>query len=541
MSVLLDVTDLTVTYPGTTGAVGAVRGASFAIARGETLALVGEAGSGKSSVAHALLGLAGSARVTGSALFEGRDLLAMPERRVRAIRGAEIAMIFQHPHASFHPSLTVGWQIAETLRIHTGAGRVEARRRATDLLELVAVPDAAHRLDAFPHEFSGGMLQRAMIARAIALRPRLLIADEPTTALDATVQADILRLLRSLQHDLGMAILLITHDFGVVANSADDVCLMRDGRTVETAPVRTMLTAPRDAYAANVLKTLRALEAPRPATMRVGADTRPLVRVEHVSKVYAARSRSFVGRPTDSVHAVHDVSFDIRRGETLSLVGETGSGKTTLARCIAGLMPVTSGRIAFDGTDLAARSGNELRSMRRHIQLVFQDPYGSLNPRHRIGPTIAEPLVVHGVGTADERRLHVLGLLERVGLPRDVVDRYPAELSGGQRQRVGIARAIALGPALVICDEPVSALDVSIRAQLLDLLADLQQQLGLTYLFISHDLSVVRHVSDRVAVMHRGSIVELADTAAVFDRPAHPYTRQLLDAMLSLDAPAAGR
>jgi peptide/nickel transport system ATP-binding protein len=522
---LLDVTGLTVSFDTPEGVVEAVRGLSFSVDRGQTLAIVGESGAGKSVAAHTILGLVRGARVAGTATFDGRDLLKLEPRALRAIRGAEIAMIFQNPHSSLHPAFRIGAQIEEAIRIHRSVSHAETRRTAIELLGQVGIVNPERRIDDYPHQYSGGMLQRAMIAMAIALKPRLLIADEPTTALDVTVQAQILRLLRTLQEEMGLAIMLITHDFGVVAGMADDVLVMRNGKTVEYAPHRDVLLEPKDQYTRSLLTVAPKPRAPAPVT------TQPLIVVEQLVKTF--------GENGSAILAVNDVSLEIMRGETLSVVGETGSGKSTLARCITRLTDVTSGRIRFDGADITSLGAPSMRPIRRRMQMVFQDPFGSLNPRRTVGVSLEEPLVIHNVGDRTTREARVRELMEMVGLEEAHRKRYPSELSGGQLQRACIARALALNPDLLVCDEPVSALDVSIRAQILNLFIDLQARLGLTCLFISHDLSVVRHLSDRVAVMQLGKIVEIGKVDDVFERPQHDYTRSLLEAIPSNDPEVA--
>jgi peptide/nickel transport system ATP-binding protein len=458
-------------------------------------------------------------------MFDGRDLLSMTPRALRAIRGAELAMIFQNPHSSLHPAFRIGAQIEEAIRIHADVSRAGARRTAINLLGQVGIVNAERRVDDYPHQYSGGMLQRAMIAMAIALKPRLLIADEPTTALDVTVQRQILRLLRSLQEESGLAMVLITHDFGVVAGMADDVMVVRHGTSVEYSPQREVLLDPKGDYTRSLLSI-----EPKTRIPPVAA-THPIVVVEHLVKTFDGDG--------GAIRAVDDVSLGIMRGETLSIVGETGSGKSTLARCVTRLTEITSGRIQFDGVDITSLDARALRPIRRRMQMVFQDPFGSLNPRRTVGASIEEPLVIHGAGDTAAREARVRELIDMVGLDAAHRNRYPSELSGGQLQRACIARAIALQPGRLVCDEPVSALDVSIRAQILNLFIDLQARLNLTCLFISHDLSVVRHLSDRVAVMQRGKIVEIGTVSEIFEQPKHDYTRALLDAIPSTNPDTA--
>ncbi|PVX81665.1 ABC transporter ATP-binding protein [Paraburkholderia unamae] len=567
MSQLLEVRDLRVNF----GAHEAVRGVSFDIAAGETLALVGESGSGKSATALSLMQLvAQPGRVTGSVRFEGRELLGLPPKAVRALRGRQISMIFQEPMTSLNPVLPVGAQIVETLRQHETLSRQAARARAVELLDLVRIPEPQRRFDDYPHELSGGQRQRVMIAMAVACRPRLLIADEPTTALDVTIQARILELLDALRRELSMSLLLITHDLGVVADHADRVAVMLAGRKVEEAATPELFAHPRHAYTRGLLSaslnladdlhyqswTLPEIRhnvtsdrpgeeggfvvVPRKVPERAvssiqAADAAPLLAVRDLRVTYAQRH----GAPAH--HAVDGVSFDIGRGETVGLVGESGCGKSTLSRAIMRLTPVANGSIALEGTDLVALGERALRPLRRKVQMVFQDPYASLNPRRTVGDILETVLAVNGVGDATARRARVRSVLERVGLPAASLGRFPHEFSGGQRQRIGIARALVLEPALLICDEPVSALDVSIQAQILNLLVELKRELGLSMLFISHDLSVVRYIADRVHVMQQGKIVESGDHENIWRAPRHPYTRTLLAAIpgRELEAEAA--
>ncbi|WP_028203690.1 ABC transporter ATP-binding protein [Paraburkholderia nodosa] len=567
MSQLLEVRDLRVSF----GAHEAVRGVSFDIAAGETLALVGESGSGKSATALSLMQLVPEpGRVTGSVRFEGRELLGLPPRSVRELRGKQISMIFQEPMTSLNPVLSVGAQIVETLRQHEALSRRAARARAVELLDLVRIAEPQRRFDDYPHELSGGQRQRVMIAMAVACRPRLLIADEPTTALDVTIQARILELLDTLRRELSMSLLLITHDLGVVADHADRVAVMLAGHKVEEAPTADLFAHPRHAYTRGLLGaslnladdlhyrswTLpeirhtasadRASEeaafvvVPRKAPERTASelkttDTAPLLAVRDLRVAYPQRH----GAP--ALHAVDGVSFNIGRGESVGLVGESGCGKSTLSRAIMRLVPVAGGSIALDGTELVPLRERALRPLRRKVQMVFQDPYASLNPRRTVGDILETVLAVNGVGDAAARRVRVRSALERVGLPAAALARFPHEFSGGQRQRIGIARALVLEPALLICDEPVSALDVSIQAQILNLLVELKRELGLSMLFISHDLSVVRYIADRVHVMQQGKIVESGDHQDIWRAPRHPYTRALLAAIpgRELEAEAA--
>jgi peptide/nickel transport system ATP-binding protein len=513
---LVHVTDLSVEF----GELRAVDALSFRLEHGAALALVGESGSGKSTVASALLGLhrGTGARVGGSVQVAGTDVQQASDDELRRLRGAKAAMVFQDPLSSLDPYYAIGDQIAEVSRVHTRASRRAARARAVDVLDRVGIADASRRSRSRPHEFSGGMRQRALIAMALACEPDLLIADEPTTALDVTVQAQILDLLHTLREETGMGLLLVTHDVGVAAESADEVLVMRHGRVVEQGPVGGVLGAPSQPYTRKLLGAVPRVDAPRAPSRAAG---------EVVLEATGLR-REF-GRGKGAFAAVDDVSLTIRRGETLGVVGESGSGKTTLGRMLVGLLEPTAGAIKPGG------------GVRPEVQMVFQDPVSSLNPRRTVGESIADPLRARG--DRDERRVRgrVRELLERVGLEGAHYDRYPHEFSGGQRQRVGIARALAADPSVIVCDEPVSALDVTTQAQVVALLGELQRELGLALVFVAHDLAVVRQVSDRVAVMRRGRIVESGPADEVYDNPRDPYTRQLLAAVPALDPEVAAR
>ncbi|MGV9272774.1 dipeptide ABC transporter ATP-binding protein [Streptomyces griseosporeus] len=553
---LVEVTDLGVAF----GAVRAVDGLSLRLDPGASLALVGESGSGKSTVAAALLGLhrGTGARVTGSVRVAGTDVQRASEEELRRLRGAKAAMVFQDPLSSLDPYYAVGDQIAEVYRVHARVSRRAARARAVEVLDRVGIPDAVRRSRARPHEFSGGMRQRALIAMALACGPELLIADEPTTALDVTVQAQILDLLHTLRAETGMGLLLVTHDVGVAAESADDVLVMRHGRVVERGPVAEVLGAPREPYTRELLGAVPRVDAVREAGAGAGAGAgaaaaAAVAAAEGVTGTEArasgagvlptaveapgAEAREVVlearglrrefGRGKRAFTAVYDVSVTVRRGETLGIVGESGSGKTTLGRMLVGLLEPTSGEVRFEGR---ARDG-----VHPAVQMVFQDPVSSLNPRRSVGESIADPLRARGERDEARIRERVRELLERVGLEGAHHDRYPHEFSGGQRQRVGIARALAADPRVIVCDEPVSALDVTTQSQVVALLGELQRDLGLALVFVAHDLAVVRQVSDRVAVMRRGRIVEEGPADEVYDAPRDPYTRQLLAAVPSLD------
>ncbi|MCO5969642.1 ABC transporter ATP-binding protein [Actinoallomurus soli] len=527
--VVLSVRELSVEYSTGAGAFRAVDGVSFDLTAGAALGVVGESGSGKSTTALALLGLHRNtdARVTGRILLGGPDgveVNGLDDEGVRRVRGGRIAMIFQDPMTALDPYYRIGDQIAEVYRVHSGADRRAAWTRAVEVLDRVGIPDAARRARARPHEFSGGMRQRALIAMALACEPEILVADEPTSALDVTVQAQILDLLDELRADTGMALLLVTHDLGVVSRSADEVLVMHRGEIVERGPVREVLRAPARPYTRALLDAVPRIDAPRDARPVPGE---PLLTVAGVTREFRRPGR---GLRRETTRAVDDVSLDVRRGETLGVVGESGSGKTTLVRMMVGLLPPTSGRIVFGGETITGLPDRRLRRIRRDMQMVFQDPASSLNPRRTVGDGIADPLRVRGVPDGEARRT-ARELMERVGLDPARHDRYPHEFSGGQCQRVGIARALALRPRLLVCDEAVSALDVSTQAQILDLLRDVQEEYGLTIVFVSHDLAVIRQVSDRVAVLRGGALVELADVEKLYASPTHEYTRSLLAAV----------
>ncbi|MFH9889702.1 dipeptide ABC transporter ATP-binding protein [Streptomyces luteogriseus] len=517
---LVDVTGLRVDF----GALRAVDGLSFRLEEGAALALVGESGSGKSTVASALLGLhrGTGARVEGSVEVAGTDVQRASDEELRRLRGGRAAMVFQDPLSSLDPYHAIGDQIAEVYRVHTRASRRAARARAVEVLDRVGIPDAARRSRSRPHEFSGGMRQRALIAMALACEPRLLIADEPTTALDVTVQAQVLDLLHTLREETGMGLLLVTHDVGVAAESVDEVLVMRHGRAVEHGPAGGVLGAPAEPYTRELLAAVPRLDAPRKAS----TDPAEVV-------LEATGLRRDFGRGKRAVTAVDDVSLTLRRGETLGIVGESGSGKTTLGRMLVGLLEPTAGTLAFEGRPHTG--------VNPAVQMVFQDPVSSLNPRRSVGESIADPLRARGERRERSIRERVGELLERVGLEAGHYDRYPHEFSGGQRQRAGIARALAADPRVIVCDEPVSALDVTTQAHVVALLGELQRELGLALVFVAHDLAVVRQVSDRVAVMRHGRIVEEGPVAEVYESPRDPYTGQLLAAVPALDPETAAR
>ena len=511
---------------------------SFAVQPGETLSLAGESGSGKSLTALSIMRLlSNSLRVRGGSIrLAGRELTDISERAMRSVRGAEIAMIFQEPMTSLNPVMTIGAQLAEAIRIHGADGGAGAEARAKDMLDAVHIGEAARRLGQYPHELSGGMRQRVMIAMALSCRPKILIADEPTTALDVTVQAQILKLMRELRSEFGAAILLITHDMGVVAEMADRVAILQAGRLVEEGATLDIFERPREPYTRQLLDAVPRLgafagtDAPPRVTNKPLAPTArdPVLFVRNLEVTYG-RGKSWL-RGAVPAPTVKGVSFELKPGQTLGLVGESGSGKSTIGKAVLGLLPF-AGEVVLDGVAIAGLSAREMKPVRRSAQMIFQDPYASLDPRMSIGAAIAEPLVIHGIGNAAERRALVARLLERVRLSPDHASRYPHEFSGGQRQRICIARAIALEPKLIVADESVSALDVSVRGQVLDLMLELQEEMGLAYLFISHDMAVIERMSHHVAVMRGGEIVEHGARRQVFENPSHAYTKALMQAV----------
>lgn len=528
---LLEIRNLSIDFPSRAGTVHAVADVSWSVGPGETLAILGESGSGKSVSASAVLDLIDTPPAViakGEILYRGQDLLKASREERRAINGWKISMIFQDPLAALNPVYPVGWQIAETLRVH-GVDKATAYKRVIDLLAKVGIDDPERRARQYPHQFSGGQRQRIMIASAIALEPELLIADEPTSALDVTVQAQVLALLKDLQAESGMGIVLITHDLGVVEKVADRIIVMQAGRVVETGTAAEIMNAPRHPY---TRKLLDAMPGRHGFVTDLSTNRgKRLLEVEKVSRIYGVEPGKIEEAGPNAIRAVDEASFTLCQGETLGIVGESGSGKSTLARMLLGLERPTSGTIRFDGKDLNRMSASETFKVRRRMQFVFQDPTASLNPRMTIEQIVSEPWAIHSdVLPKREWRAKAVDLLERVGLKADHVDRHPHQFSGGQRQRIAIARALALQPEVIVCDEAVSALDVSIQAQVIDLLKQLRSDLGLSYIFIAHDLALVRDFATDVIVMYRGQIVEQGRTEAVYSDPRHDYTRRLLNA-----------
>ncbi|KZD02455.1 MULTISPECIES: ABC transporter ATP-binding protein [unclassified Thalassospira] len=530
---LLVIRDLSVKFADVT----AVKDVSFTLDRGETMALVGESGSGKSVTALSILQLLPYPRAShpsGSIIFDGQEMVGAKERTLRAIRGNRISMIFQEPMTSLNPLHNIEKQVGEVLLLHKGLRGAKARARILELLDLVGIPDPASRLKALPHELSGGQRQRVMIAMALANEPELLIADEPTTALDVTIQAQILELLKDLQSKLGMALLLITHDLQIVQKMAQTVCVMKDGEIVEAGQARALFDNPKHDYTKKLLSAVSSGEAPA-----LPEDATELLETSNIHVQFPIGRKGILGRPDHYLHAVDQISLTLKQGETLGIVGESGSGKTTLAMAILRLLKST-GDIRFAGQDIRDFSGADLRKLRRDMQVVFQDPFGSLSPRMSIAQIVGEGLEIHAPDlTQAEREARIAEALDEVDLPQNAMDRYPHEFSGGQRQRISIARALVLKPRFIVLDEPTSALDMSVQAQIVELLRDLQARHKMAYLFISHDLRVVRALSHRVMVMKNGKLVESGAAADVFDNPQQPYTKALLAA--ALDLKAAGK
>lgn len=593
---ILETRNLNIQIPTEDGVVQAARNVSFEVRQGELFGIAGESGSGKSVLTQAVMGLLPNAEITGEVLFQGKNLLTLSQKEMRSYRGARIGMIFQDPLSSLHPYYTIGSQITEMIHAHERVSADEAKKRAIAMLERVGIPNAASRFNSYPHQFSGGMRQRVMIAMALVLNPPLVIADEPTTALDVTVQAQIIELLNEMRRERGTTVIMITHDLGLLSSIADHVMVMYAGNRMELASSNALFSQPAHPYTAGLLNSSPANYTPgaelvpipgrppslihlpkgcvfkarcpqaqeicaNPPPLRIFNDetqslcwleipaslkekqntlavTSQAGMVTAPAKVIEARnvklSYNLGGPfgPGNTLEVLKGIDLDLYKGETLGLVGESGCGKSTLARVLAGLIPATDGSVMVEGKSLQALSGREWREMRKRIQLVFQDPFGSLNPRRRVSSIIGDPFRIHGVFAGNRRKQAVQTLMEKVGLNPEHYNRFPSEFSGGQRQRIGIARALALNPELIIFDEPVSALDVSIQAQVLNLMRELQQELNLTYLFISHDLSVVRHVCNRIAVMNKGQIVELADAESIYSDPQDPYTKTLIAASI---------
>lgn len=539
---ILSIRDLHISF----GAVPVVHGLNLEIEAGKTLALVGESGSGKSVTSLAVMGLLPEAtgHATGSVRLGDTELLGLSEDRMRSIRGRQISMIFQEPMTSLNPVQRIGDQLAEVIRLHRGLKGAALREAVLEMLRKVRIPDPETRMKQYPHTFSGGMRQRVMIAMALACSPKLIIADEPTTALDVTVQAQILDLLRELQRETGTAILFITHDMGVVAEMADHVLVMQKGREIERGEVHEIFSNPKDDYTRTLIaaapslvgrsvKQVESLEVLQELPLTEGSsDTKdaPVITVNDLCVRFPVRS-GLLSRLTGNVHAVENVSFAIGKGETLGLVGESGSGKSTIGRAIIDLAPVHAGRIQLSGREIDYKDPKSLSALHRDVQMIFQDPFGSLNARQTIGSAIMEPMTVHGLAQGKEAREKMHWLLERVGLDPRRAASLPHEFSGGQRQRICIARALAMSPKLIIADEAVSALDVAIKGQIIDLMIDLQQEFGVSYLFISHDMAAVEKICDRVAVMYFGEIVEIGAKKDVIANPVHPYTQRLLSAI----------
>ncbi|RIJ77814.1 ABC transporter ATP-binding protein [Nakamurella silvestris] len=536
---LLEIKNLDVSFVANEGLVPAVRGANLVIYPGQTVAIVGESGSGKSTTAHAIIDLLpGSGKITGGEiLFEGKKISGASKKEIIALRGSSIGLVPQDPMTNLNPVWRIGFQVAEALKANGISRGKMASKRAVELLAEAGLPDAERRARQFPHEFSGGMRQRALIAIGLAARPKLLIADEPTSALDVTVQQQILSHLDELTDQLGIAVLLITHDLGLAAERAEHLVVMYKGQVVESGPAREILRNPQHPYTQRLVASAPSLASRRlqsASTSKVDVAAKQervenVIVAENLTKVFKIRGAG-PGRGSD-FKAVDDVSFRLPRGTTTAIVGESGSGKSTVAQMVLRLLEPTEGRVLYEGSDIAPLKGKALMALRRQVQPIFQNPYGSIDPLFSIYRTIEEPLRLHGIGDKASRVRRVKELLEKVSLPSSAMQRFPNELSGGQRQRVAIARALALEPEVIICDEAVSALDVLVQAQVLELLNNLQTELGLSYLFITHDLAVVRQIADYVLVMKDGRLVEQASTDSVFDNPQQEYTRKLLDAI----------
>ncbi|GAA4797500.1 ABC transporter ATP-binding protein [Corynebacterium canis] len=546
MEPLLEMKDLKISFTSSTGTVDAVRGINMTIYPGQSVAIVGESGSGKSTAAMSIIGLLpGTGKVTGGQiLFQGKDLTKLSEKQMQAYRGSEIGLVPQDPMSNLNPVWSIGTQVKESLRANNVVPKSEADKRVAQLLEDAGLPDAERRAKQYPHEFSGGMRQRALIGIGLAAKPKLLIADEPTSALDVTVQRRILDHLQSLTDDLGTAVLFITHDLGLAAERASHLVVMHRGRIVESGPSLEILRHPQHPYTQRLVKAApslasarirlakeKGIESQELLTADTDTDGEEVIRVENLTKVFDIRGAKGAKK---HFKAVDDVSFTLRRGTTLALVGESGSGKSTVANIVLNLLDPTSGKVYYKGTDLSKLGREDLFRMRRKLQVVFQNPYGSLDPTYSIYRCIEEPLAVHKVGNRAEREKRVAELLDMVAMPRSTMRRYPNELSGGQRQRIAVARALALDPEVIVLDEAVSALDVLVQNQILRLLAGLQEELNLSYLFITHDLAVVRQTADDVVVMKQGQVVEAGTTDEVFENPQQAYTRDLIESVPGL-------
>ena len=560
---ILSIQNLCLSFPNYEGFTKVLHDVSFCVKKGETLAIVGESGSGKTVTMRRVMQLLSRVRTdSGRILLKKRngviqDITTLSNSEARKIRGVDMSMIFQEPMTSLNPLFTIGNQLTEAILIHQKISRKKAEKKAVDLLKVVRIPDAQQRFTEYPHQMSGGMRQRVMTAMALSCNPQLLIADEPTTALDVTIQAQILALIRSLQKEFHMSVVFITHDMGVVAELADRVIVMYKGRVVEQNDVQSIFRNPGHPYTRALLKAVPVLGSMRgrknPATLAIlemekeltkedgdkppveeeidtaDYNSPPLLEVNHLTTRFVSK-KTFFGSPTHLVHAVEDISFKLFPGETLGIVGESGCGKSTAGYSILKLVP-SKGEVLFQGKNVMAVSESDLQALRRNIQFIFQDPFASLNPRQTIGASIAEPLVIHGIGDKNSRNSRVAQLLKRVGIPGDHADHYPHEFSGGQRQRIAIARALSTNPKMIIADEAVSALDVSIQATVLNLMMELQKELNLSYMFISHDMAVIERVSHRVAVMYLGQVVEMGARRDIFETPMHPYTKKLLSAI----------
>ena len=542
---VLEVSDLNVSFPSEAGSVAAVRGVSFDLYPGRTLGIVGESGSGKSVTSMSIMGLLPQyAKVTGSVKYAGEELLGKTDKEMSKIRGKGIGMIFQDPLSALTPVFDIGTQLVEAIVTHQKVTKQQAEKQAVELLDLVGISEPQKRIRAFPHEFSGGMRQRALIGIGLAARPKLLIADEPTSALDVTVQRRILDHLEGLTHELGTAVLFITHDLGLAAERASHLVVMHRGRVVESGPSLDILRDPQHPYTQRLVKAAPSLASARIQSAqehgiessellagKAEASDEEVIRVENLTKEFDIRGEKGAKK---KLLAVDDVSFSLRKDTTLALVGESGSGKSTVANMVLNLLDPTSGKVFYKGTDLSTLGSHELFEMRRKLQVVFQNPYGSLDPMYSIYRCIEEPLVVHKTGNRKEREARVAELLDMVAMPRSTMRRYPNELSGGQRQRIAVARALALNPEVIVLDEAVSALDVLVQNQILQLLAGLQEELDLSYLFITHDLAVVRQTADDVAVMRQGKLVESGTVDEIFANPTESYTRDLIDSVPGL-------